>query len=193
MNDIEAEHLRKAVLPFGDAWPQIADGAFIAPGAVVIGKVEVGVKSSIWYNSVVRGDEEPITIGAGTNIQDGSVVHTSGGRAGVWIGDDVLIGHMCCIHGCRLENRAFVGMGAIILDHAVIEEDGMLAAGSLLTPGKRIPKGELWAGRPAAFMRELSGDDLANNARAVEEYIRLALAHTSTLKGGNRKNFENKY
>jgi carbonic anhydrase/acetyltransferase-like protein (isoleucine patch superfamily) len=88
---------------------------------------------------------------------------------------------MCLIHGCRLEDRAFVGMGATVLDHAVIESDAMLAAGALLTPGKRVPTGQLWAGRPAKFMRELSPEDIADNMRAVKEYVHLGGMHTRAL------------
>lgn len=181
MSGLEDVMYNRGVLPFEGHWPTVAGDTFVAPGAWVIGQVEIGAQSSVWYNCVVRGDEEPIRIGNRSNIQDGSIVHTSSGRADTWIGDDVLIGHMCVIHGCRLEDRAFVGMGATILDHAVIESDAMLAAGSLLTPGKRIPSGQLWAGRPAKFMRELSPEDIADNKRAVDEYVRLAMHHRQTL------------
>ncbi|WP_273463610.1 gamma carbonic anhydrase family protein, partial [Sandarakinorhabdus limnophila] len=110
--------------------PQIADDVFIAPGAHVIGKVSIGAGSSIWFNCVLRGDVGRITVGERTNIQDGTIVHVTGGRFDTHIGDDVLIGHACIIHGCRLENHAFVGMGAIVLDGAVVEPDAMLAAGA---------------------------------------------------------------
>lgn len=169
------------VLPFEGHLPRIDPTAFVAPGAFVIGDAEMGPDSSVWYTSVLRGDEERIHLGARSNVQDGSVVHTTTGLAETWIGDDVLIGHMCIIHGCRLEDRAFVGMGATILDNAVIESDAMLAAGALLTPGKRIPSGQLWAGRPAKFMRALTEDDLKANALSVEEYVRLARAHRTSL------------
>jgi len=173
---------RPGVLPFGRHWPELDPTVFIAPGAWVIGQVSIGARASVWYNCVVRGDEEPIHIGAGSNLQDGTVVHTSRGLADTWIGDGVLVGHMCMLHGCRLEDRAFVGMGATVLDHAVIETDAMLAAGALLTPGKRIPSGQLWAGRPAKFMRELTPEDLAGNLRGVEEYLELSRQHAATLK-----------
>lgn len=176
--------MQSGVLPFEGRVPRLAPDVFIAPGAWVIGDVEIGLRSSIWYNTVVRGDEEPIHIGARSNLQDGTVVHTSGGTAPTWIGDDVLVGHMCLIHGCRLEDGAFVGMGATILDHAVIESGGMLAAGALLTPGKRIPAGQLWAGRPAKYMRDLTPADVEENQRALHEYLTLAEAHARTLARG---------
>jgi len=109
------------IMTFEGVTPEIDPTAFVAPGAHVIGTVSLGAHASVWYNCVVRGDEEPIHIGARTNIQDGSTIHTSKGLSDTWIGENVLVGHMCLLHGCRLEDRAFVGMGSIVLDHAVIE------------------------------------------------------------------------
>ncbi|MEY3268964.1 MAG: hypothetical protein RL480_1724 [Pseudomonadota bacterium] len=166
---------------FGAASPTIATSAFIAPGARIIGDVTIGADSSIWYNCVLRGDVEAISIGARTNIQDGSVVHVSGGAAGArhstLIGDDVLIGHLAMVHGCTIENRGFVGLGAIVMDGCVIESDGMLAAGAMLTPGKRIGARELWAGRPAKLLRLLSEADIARNRAGVAHYVELARKH----------------
>lgn len=160
--------------PFGSDHPQLADDVFIAPGAQVIGKVSIGADSSVWFNCVLRGDVGRITVGERTNIQDGTIVHVTGGRFDTHIGDDVLIGHACIIHGCRLENHAFVGMGAIVLDGAVVETDAMLAAGALLTPGKIVKSGELWAGRPAKFLRSLTAADIAGNRAGAAGYARLA-------------------
>jgi carbonic anhydrase/acetyltransferase-like protein (isoleucine patch superfamily) len=154
--------------------PQIADDVFIAPGAHVIGKVSIGAGSSIWFNCVLRGDVGRISVGERTNVQDGTIVHVTGGRFDTHIGDDVLIGHACIIHGCRLENHAFVGMGAIVLDGAVVEADAMLAAGALLTPGKVVKSGELWAGRPAKFLRSLTVAEIAGNRAGAAGYARLA-------------------
>jgi carbonic anhydrase/acetyltransferase-like protein (isoleucine patch superfamily) len=154
--------------------PQIADDVFIAPGAHVIGKVSIGAGSSIWFNCVLRGDVGHINVGERTNVQDGTIVHVTGGRFDTHIGDDVLIGHGCIIHGCRLENHTFVGMGAIVLDGAVVEADAMLAAGALLTPGKVVKSGELWAGRPAKFLRSLTAAEIAGNRAGAAGYARLA-------------------
>ncbi len=162
--------------------PTIDPTAFVAPGAHIIGKVEVGAHASVWYNCVVRGDQEPIHIGARSNVQDGSVIHTSLGIADTWIGEDVLIGHMCIIHGARLENRAFVGMGAVVLDGAVIETGAMLAAGATLPPGKRIPSGQIWSGNPAKFMRDLRPEEPAMHVEMVEQYVELAIKHAAALK-----------
>ncbi len=170
------------IMIFEGVTPEIDPTAFVAPGAHVIGTVSLGAQASVWYNCVVRGDEEPIHIGARSNIQDGSTVHTSKGIADTWIGENVLVGHMCLLHGCRLEDRSFVGMGSIVLDHAVIESQAMLAAGATLTPGKRIPSGQLWGGSPAKYMRDLRSEELAMHVEMVEEYVQLGISHTSALK-----------
>ncbi len=173
-----------SVYRFGAISPSIADSAFIAPGARIIGDVSIGPESSIWYNCVLRGDVDRISIGARTNIQDGSVVHVTTRRHATYIGDDVLIGHLAMLHGCRLENYAFVGLGAIVMDDCVIAGDGMLAAGAMLTPGKRIGARELWAGRPARLLRLLSDADIARNRAGAAGYVALAKAHVASLNSG---------
>lgn len=163
--------------PFEGVWPEVHDTAFVAPGAQVIGNVRIGPGASIWYNCVLRGDVMPIVVGARSNIQDGSIVHVSRGTHGTVIGEDCLIGHLAIIHGCTLEDRAFVGLGSIVMDGCVVESDAMLAAGAMLTPGKRIPSGELWTGRPAAFARRLSAPEIERNGAAAASYVELALLH----------------
>ncbi len=148
------------VLPLGDHSPRIAADAFVAPGAIVIGDVEMAEGSSLWCNCVARGDVEAIRIGARSNVQDGTIVHADPGFPAL-IGADVAIGHGAIIHGCRIEDGAFIGMGAVVMNDAVVESRAMLAAGALLSAGKRVPTGELWAGRPAKFMRALTDDDFA--------------------------------
>ena len=175
------------ILPFEGKVPKIHDTAFIAPGCVIIGDVEIGPQASIWYNCVLRADINAIRVGARTNIQDGSTIHVEsdygdGGYPAI-IGDDVLIGHMALIHGCTLMDRAFVGMGAIVMDACVIEGDAMLAAGAMLTPGKRMPSGQLWSGRPAKYMRDLGEADIAGMQRGVDHYVHQAQLHTEALKG----------
>ena len=157
--------------------PRVAASAWIAPGARVIGDVTIDDDSSIWYNCVLRGDVERITIGARSNVQDGSVIYVTRSRHGTEIGDDVLIGHMAIVHGCVIESHGFVGLGSIVMDACVIEGDGMLAAGALLTPGKRIGRRELWTGRPAVLARRLSDDDIARNRAGCAGYVELARLH----------------
>ena len=118
--------------------PKVAPDAFIAPTAAVIGDVEIGSETGIWFHCLVRGDLNFIRIGARTNIQDGAIIHVDSGGWPTIIGDDVTVGHNAVIHACTLKNRAFVGISATVLDGAVIEEGGMLGAGGLLTPGKVI-------------------------------------------------------
>lgn len=167
--------------------PRIHPSAFIAPGCRIIGDVEIGPEASIWYNCVIRGDVNRVVIGARSNIQDGTVIHCDSpdprhpqGFPTI-IGDDVLVGHMAMLHGCTLEDRAFVGLGAVVMNGVVIEGDGMLAAGALLTPGKRIAARQLWGGRPAAYMRDLTDIALAEMQLGVAHYVGNARAHDAAL------------
>ena len=142
--------------------PRIAPDAFIAPTAAVIGNVEIGAESSVWFHCVLRGDTNIIRVGRRVNIQDGTIIHVNAGEGfATLIGDDVTIGHAAIVHACVLHDRAFVAMGATVLDGAVIEEDGVLAAGGLLPPGKRIGRYELWQGTPAKLVRVLSPEERA--------------------------------
>lgn len=176
------------LISFAGKMPRIDPSAFIAPGAKLIGDIEIGPEASIWYNCVLRGDVNHIFIGARTNIQDGSVIHVDSPKPGepeghrTIIGEEVLIGHMAIVHGCILHDRSFVGLGAIVMDGCEIESGGMLAAGAMLTPGKRIPAGQLWAGRPAKYVRELSEAEVAAHAAGVAHYVALARAHAEALQ-----------
>lgn len=162
------------VLPYLGTWPRIAEDVFVAPGARVIGDVEIGAGSSVWFNAVVRGDDLPIRIGRRVNIQDGTVIHVHSRFQGTRIGDDVTIGHMALLHACTIESKAFVGMGAIVLDKCTVESGAMLAAGAMLTPGKTIRSGELWAGRPARFMRRITEEELGGFDWSFESYAERA-------------------
>ena len=161
------------VFALGDLAPRIADDVFLAPGVVVIGDVEIGAGSSIWFNCVLRGDADAIRIGARSNIQDGSVIHADKGFPTI-IGDDVLVGHMVMLHGGLIADRGFVGMGATMLNGARVEGDGMLGAGALLTGGKTVGARELWAGRPAKFVRELDDGALAEMIAGTRRYAERA-------------------
>ncbi len=167
------------ILPYQGRIPRIADDVFVAHGAVIVGDVEIGRQSSIWFNCVLRGDLNVIRVGARTNIQDGTVVHIDSREFSTTIGDDVTIGHMALVHACTLEDRCFVGMGAMVMDGAVVETGAMVAAGALVTPGKRVPSGELWGGRPARRMRALTDEDTSLFAEIVDGYVRLAANYAS--------------
>lgn len=177
-------------ISFHGRTPLIDPTAFVAPGARLIGDIELGPEASIWYNTVLRGDMNRIRIGARSNVQDGTVIHVDPPRPGgpeegfpCLIGADVLIGHMAMVHGCTLEDRAFVGLGSIVMDGCVIEGDAMLAAGAMLTQGKRIPSGQLWAGRPAKYVRDLTEKDIAGMHMGVAHYVALAKRHAAALSG----------
>jgi gamma-carbonic anhydrase len=169
--------------------PRIHSSAFIAPGCRIIGDVEIGPDASIWYNCVIRADVNRIVIGARSNIQDGSVVHCDSPKpkrpAGLptIIGEDVLIGHMAMIHGSILEDRAFVGLGAIVMDGCRIASDAMLAAGAMLTQGKVIESRQMWLGRPAAYARDLTDAALEDMRAGVVGYVINGRIHSAALRG----------
>jgi carbonic anhydrase/acetyltransferase-like protein (isoleucine patch superfamily) len=156
---------------FRGVLPKVADSAFIVESAVVIGDVEIGAQSSLWFNVVVRGDVNFIRIGARTNIQDGSVVHVTHERHSTRIGDDVTIGHNVTLHGCRIGNRCLVGMGAVIMDGCRIGDDSMIAAGALVVPGTVVPSGTLFAGSPAKQKRLLSDSEIHFLKQSAENYL----------------------
>jgi carbonic anhydrase/acetyltransferase-like protein (isoleucine patch superfamily) len=167
---------------YGGKTPVVAPDAFIAPGSVIVGDVEIASAAGIWFNCTLRADEETIRIGERSNLQDGTVIHVHGRKQGTYIGSGVTVGHMVLLHACTLEDGAYVGMGSTILDEAVVEGGAMLAAGALLTQGKRVPKGELWAGRPAALMRRLRPEELDQMARTVENYVARARKFRAELR-----------
>jgi gamma-carbonic anhydrase len=154
--------------------PKMDASAFIAENAVVIGDVVIGADSSLWYNVVARGDVNNIIIGKRTNIQDGTVIHVSSTTQGTYIGDDVTVGHMALLHACTIEDRAFIGMQACIMDDARVECDSMVAAGALVTSGKIIPSGQLWAGCPAIYKRDLTIEELEFLKFSAKRYVDLA-------------------
>jgi gamma-carbonic anhydrase len=162
------------ILPFQGTSPTIAPDVFIAPTAVVIGDTVIGAGTSVWFNCVIRGDVHEIRIGERTNIQDGTVIHVTGGKLGTYIGSDITIGHGAILHACTLEDASFVGMGAVILDGAVVESGAMVAAGAVVTPGKRVKAGELWGGNPAKLLRRLSDEEIAFFPVSAEKYVELA-------------------
>lgn len=185
------DHPGVTLLTLNGKTPRIHPSAFIAPGCRIIGDVEIGADASVWYNCVIRADVNRIRIGARTNIQDGSVIHCDSPGDGIerpvegWptlIGDDVLIGHMAMVHGCVLEDRSFVGLGAIVMSGCTVEHDAMLAAGALLSPGKTVPHRQLWAGRPAKYMRDLPDVALIDMREGIEHYVHNAKAHKGAVR-----------
>ena len=150
--------------------PQLGSAVYIAPGAHVIGEVTVGDDSSIFYNSVVRGDVNSIVIGARTNIQDNCTLHVSD-EDSLTVGDGVTVGHNAVVHACIVENNVLIGIGAVVLDGAVIEEDCIVAAGSLVPPRKRFPAGSMIMGSPAKVVRELTEQEKSGIRKTAATYI----------------------
>lgn len=154
--------------------PRISPQAFIAPGAAVVGDVEIGPDAGVWFGCVIRADVHRIRIGARTNIQDGSVLHVTRETHPTLIGEGVTIGHCVLIHGATLQDNCFIGMRATLMDGVVVESGAMVAAGALVTPGRRIPAGQLWAGSPAKYFRDLTPEDAAFFPVSAENYVKHA-------------------
>jgi carbonic anhydrase/acetyltransferase-like protein (isoleucine patch superfamily) len=174
----------KNIFSYQGILPKIDESAFVAHNAIIAGDVEIGKNSSIWFGCVLRGDVTKITIGDNVNIQDNCVIHgtrpnhaqnkTGSEGAPVMIGDGVTIGHSAIIHACIIEDNAFVGMGSIIMDLARVEKFGMLAAGAVLTPKKIVKSGEIWAGNPAKFFRQMTQIEKDYIKISAQNYIELA-------------------
>ena len=166
------------LFPYLNTFPKLGKNVFLASGVKVIGDVEIGDDSSIWYNSVVRGDVHYIKIGKGTNIQDLSMLHVTNGKFPLNVGDNVTIGHSVTLHGCTLMNLCLIGMGAVVLDGATIEENSMVAAGAVVRQDFIVPSGKLVAGVPAKIIRELTQDEInefKKSAERYKEYTKLTL------------------
>ena len=146
---------------------------FIADGARVLGDVEIGKNSSVWFNAVIRADSNSIKIGERSNVQDNAVIHTSR-DFGVRIGDNVTIGHGAIVHGCTVKNNVMIGMGAIVLNGAIVEENCIIGAGALVTQGKVIPAGSLVFGNPAKIVRNLTDQEISSITDNAASYVKEA-------------------
>ena len=162
------------IIPFRNNFPETDESVFIAESAVVIGRVSIGKDSSVWFNTVIRGDVHYIRIGERTNIQDGSILHVTGDKFSLEIGDDVTIGHRAVIHGCKIGNNILIGMGAVVLDGAEIKPDSLIAAGSVVKEGFTVPSGVLVAGVPAIIIRNLTAEEIAGISQSAKGYTDLA-------------------
>ncbi len=160
---------------FKDLAPAVDPSAYVDQSAQVIGDVVIGSESSVWMNVVIRGDVNSIRIGRRTNIQDLTMVHVMRGTNPTTMGDEVTIGHSAVIHGCTIEDRVLVGMAALLLNGVHVEHDSVIAAGTLLTEGTRIPARSLVMGRPGRVKRQLSDDEVANIRWYSEAYVNYRL------------------
>lgn len=171
--------------PYLDLHPTIAKSVFLAPGVKIIGDVKIDEDSSVWYNSVIRGDVHYIKIGKLTNIQDCCMLHVTNGKFPLNIGNKVTIGHSVSLHGCTINNLSLIGIGAIILDGAVVEEKSIVAAGALVRQNFVVPSGKLVAGVPARIVRDLKQeeiDEFEKSALRYREYTKLTI---KSLKSGS--------
>jgi carbonic anhydrase/acetyltransferase-like protein (isoleucine patch superfamily) len=155
---------------WGGKAPRLADSVWVAEDAVVVGDVEIGPESSVWFGAVVRGDVNHIRIGARTNVQDHAVLHVTGGTHPTVVGDDVTLGHRVTLHGCTVKDRCLIGIGAVVMDGAVVGEDAMVGAGSLVPPGMVVPPGMLALGSPAKVKRELTREEIEYFRRSAASY-----------------------
>jgi len=164
----------------GDKTPQLAASAWIAPNATVIADVRLAANASIWWNAVLRGDNDPITIGENSNIQDGSVLHTDEGVP-LTIGANVTVGHLVMLHGCTVGDGSLIGIGSIVLNRATIGRNSIVGANTLIPEGKTFPERVLIVGSPGKVVRELSDDEVAGLQRSAEHYVANALRYRQQL------------
>ena len=162
------------IKPFCGIEPQIEESVYVSESADIIGKVKIGKNSSVWYNSVIRGDDEEIIIGENTNIQDGSVLH---GEEKTIIGNNVTVGHRAIVHGAKIGDNSLIGMGAIVLDGAEIGEHCLVGAGALVTANKKFEDGMLIIGSPAKAIRSLTDEEKKNLEKSAELYVKTAEEH----------------
>lgn len=169
-----------AIYRLGDASPTIPSSAYVAPGATVIGRVTLGERASVWPGAVVRADDETITIGDNTNIQDGAVLHVDPGCP-MTLGANVVVGHQATLHGCTIGEGSLVGMQAIVCNRAVIGRECLIGAGALVTEGKVFPDRSLIVGAPARVQRQVTDADVANMRSGAKTYVRRSTEYRTTL------------
>lgn len=170
--------------PFGGRTPILHASAFVADGAVVLGDVEIGEHSSIWFGTVVRGDVNFIRIGARTNIQDLSVLHVTSKTHPTVVGDEVTVGHRVVLHGCTVKDRCLIGIGSVVMDGAVIGPESVVGAGALVPPGMVVPPRTLVMGAPAKVKRELTAEEVVALRRSADNYVDYAARYLAEGWGG---------
>lgn len=173
------------VIPYGDASPRLGQDVFLAPTATVVGDVELGDGSSVWFGSVLRGDVAAIRVGRRTNIQDLSCLHVTGGLSDLAVGDDVTVGHRVVLHGCSVGHRALIGIGAVVLDQAQIGDEAVVAAGALVPPGMVVPARSLARGVPARVVGPVTAEQRRLGAEGAEHYLEVVARYRDTLAAGS--------
>jgi carbonic anhydrase/acetyltransferase-like protein (isoleucine patch superfamily) len=170
-----------SIYQLNDQAPQVHDTAFVADSAQVIGHVKLGQDSSVWFGAVLRGDNEPMTIGPGTNIQDGSVLHSDHGYP-LTLGANVTVGHKVVLHGCTVGDESLIGIGAVVLNGARIGKNCLVGAGALVTEGKEFPDGSMILGSPAKAVKQLSPEQIEGLRRSARSYVENANRFRAGLK-----------
>ncbi|MEY3981593.1 MAG: hypothetical protein RLZZ281_462 [Pseudomonadota bacterium] len=169
------------IYALGASEPQIHASAYVTDSATVIGKVVLKENSSVWYGATLRGDNEPIVIGVGSNVQEGAVLHTDPGSP-LTVGDNVTIGHQAMLHGCTVGDGSLIGIQAVVLNDAVIGQNCLIGACALVTTGTKIPDRSLVMGSPAKVIRELTDDEIAGMHRGIKGYVTRAATFRKDLK-----------
>jgi carbonic anhydrase/acetyltransferase-like protein (isoleucine patch superfamily) len=181
------EDNERKLFPYLDLFPDLHPTVFLASGVKIVGDVKIGEGSSVWYNTVIRGDVHYVKIGEMTNIQDCSMLHVSNGRYPLNIGSKVTIGHSVKLHGCTLQDLSFIGIGAIVLDGAVIETNSMVAAGAVVKPNFIVPAGKLVAGVPARIVRDLTVEETNDFEKSALRYKKYSEITIDSLKKMDHK------
>lgn len=178
------------IYPFNSIIPKVDPTAFVTDDAIIIGDVEIGAESSVWFGSIIRGDVNFIRIGERTNIQDGCVIHISSKTHSTVLEDEITVGHRVTLHGCHVESGCLIGIGSILMDGVRVGRNSLVVAGSLLTPGTQVPPDSLVMGSPAKVKRELSDDELAYLDRSWQNYVELKKHYKKILPANNAKKNE---
>ena len=174
------------LLSYRGIFPTINSSAFIASTATIIGDTYIDEDSGIWFGCVIRGDVNEIRIGKRTNIQDLSMIHCAERGQGTYLGDDITVGHSAVLHACTVEDNAFIGIQACVMDDCIVEKGAMVAAGALVTPGKVVKANEVWAGSPAKKLRDINEKDLAFFEINRQRYVRLAHEYRASLANSEK-------
>jgi carbonic anhydrase/acetyltransferase-like protein (isoleucine patch superfamily) len=178
---IQRLNKEQQIFPYKNLLPRLHETVFLASGVKIIGDVEIGARSSVWYNSVIRGDIHYIRIGEDTNIQDCSMLHVTHDTYPVNIGNKVTIGHSVKLHGCTINDLCLIGIGAVLLDGSIVDENAMVAAGAVVRPGFVVPSGKLAAGVPAKIVRDLTKEEIAEFEITAEKYLNYTKATQESL------------
>lgn len=177
------------LFPYNNLFPKTGKDVFLAPGVKIIGDVEIGDYSNIWYNTVIRGDVHYVKIGSYTNVQDSSMLHVTNGKFPLNIGSKVTIGHSVKLHGCTLYDLCLVGIGAIVLDGAVVEQNSIVAAGAVVKPGFVVPEGKVVAGVPAKVVREVTDEEIKEFEISALRYVDYTKITVNSLKNFSGKQY----